>query len=76
MVFAVDAAEVKELPGETAAATGQVAEQIAAIQANTSAVASGIHATSEIIGRMDSVQVRIAEILEAQATMARNLDTL
>ncbi len=74
--FAVVAAEVKELARETAAATGQVAEQIAAIQANTSAVASGIHATSEIIGRMDSVQVRIAEILEAQATMARNLDTL
>jgi GAF domain-containing protein len=74
--FAVVAAEVKELARETAAATGQVAEQIAAIQANTSAVASGIHATSEIIGRMDSVQVRIAEILETQATMARNLDTL
>ncbi len=73
--FAVVAAEVKELARETAAATGQVAEQIAAIQANTSAVASGIHATSEIIGRMDSVQVRIAEILQAQATMARNLDT-
>ncbi len=51
-----------------------MAEQIAAIQANTSAVASGIHATSEIIGRMDSVQVRIAEILEAQATMARSLN--
>jgi GAF domain-containing protein len=74
--FAVVAAEVKELARETAAATSQVAEQIEAIQANTSAVAGGIHATSEIIGRMDSVQVRIAEILETQATMARELDSL
>jgi hypothetical protein len=74
--FAVVAAEVKELARETAAATGQVAEQIAAIQSTTSAVSSGIHATSEIIGRMDSVQVRIAEILETQATMARSLDSL
>ena len=74
--FAVVAAEVKELARETAAATSQVAEQIEAIQANTSAVANGIHATSEIIGRMDSVQVRIAEILETQATMARELDSL
>ena len=74
--FAVVAAEVKELARETASATGQVAEQIAAIQANTGAVAGGIHATSEIIGRMDSVQVRIGEILEIQATMAGELDSL
>jgi methyl-accepting chemotaxis protein len=74
--FAVVAAEVKELARETASATSQVAEQIEAIQANTTAVAGGIHATSEIIGRMDSVQVRIGEILETQATMARALDNL
>jgi GAF domain-containing protein len=74
--FAVVAAEVKELARETASATGQVAQQIAAIQANTEAVAGGIHATSEIIGRMDSVQARIAEILQTQATMAADLDSL
>ena len=74
--FAVVAAEVKELARETASATGQVAEQIAAIQANTTSVSSGIHATSEIIGRMDSVQATIIEILETQATMARELESL
>jgi methyl-accepting chemotaxis protein len=74
--FAVVAAEVKELARETAAATGQVAEQIDAIQTNARAVATGIHGTSEIIGQMDSVQLRIAEILETQATMARELDSL
>ena len=50
--------------------TAQVADQIAAIQANTRSVASGIHATSEIIGRMDSVQAQIGEVIEAQARMA------
>ena len=74
--FAVVAAEVKELARETDSATSQVAEQIEAIQANTTAVAGGIHATSEIIGRMDSVQVRISEILETQARMAHELDSL
>jgi GAF domain-containing protein len=71
--FAVVASEVKELARETAEATGQVAEQIAAIQTNTSSVASGIHATSEIIGRMDAVQARIGEILETQSRMASGL---
>jgi GAF domain-containing protein len=71
--FAVVASEVKELARETAEATGQVSEQIAAIQTNTTSVASGIHATSEIIGRMDAVQARIGEILETQSRMASNL---
>jgi putative methionine-R-sulfoxide reductase with GAF domain len=72
--FAVVASEVKELARETAEATGQVSDQIAAIQTNTSSVAQGIHATSEIIGRMDAVQARIGEILEAQSRMARTFD--
>ena len=74
--FAVVAAEVKELARETASATGQVAEQISAIQVSTGTVASGIHATSEIIGQMDAVQARINEILQVQATMAQDLDSL
>jgi transcriptional regulator with GAF, ATPase, and Fis domain len=71
--FAVVASEVKDLARETAQATGQVAEQIAAIQANTASVASGIHATSEIIGRMDSVQARIGAVIESQAAMASQI---
>ncbi len=71
--FAVVASEVKELARETAHATGQVAEQIAAIQANATSVAAGIHATSEIIGRMDSVQARIGAVIETQAAMASEI---
>ncbi|MDP9826963.1 GAF domain-containing protein [Kineosporia succinea] len=73
--FAVVASEVKDLAQETARATGQVAEQIAAIQANARSVASGIQSTSEIIGQMDAVQMRIQEILEVQARMAQELES-
>jgi methyl-accepting chemotaxis protein len=69
--FAVVAGEVKDLARETADATEKVADQITAIQSSTGAVATGIHATSEIIGTMDAVQSRITEVLERQATMAR-----
>jgi putative methionine-R-sulfoxide reductase with GAF domain len=69
--FAVVAGEVKDLARETADATEKVADQIAAIQSSTGAVATGILATSEIIGTMDAVQSRIAEVLERQAAMAR-----
>ncbi|GII05691.1 GAF domain-containing protein [Planobispora takensis] len=72
--FAVVAAEVKELARETAEATGKVAEQIAGIQSSARSVAEGIHTTSEIIGRMDAVQVLIGEALEEQAGMARAFD--
>ncbi|MCD5309323.1 methyl-accepting chemotaxis protein [Kineosporia babensis] len=72
--FAVVASEVKNLAQETARATGQVSDQIAAIQQNARSVATGIQSTSEIIGQMDSVQVRIQEILEVQAQMARELE--
>jgi len=69
--FAVVANEVKELARETAAATDKVSEQVAAIQAGTESVSSGIHATSEVIGELDAVQARIGDILEEQIRMAR-----
>ena len=72
--FAVVAGEVKDLARETSEATGQVADQIAAIQANCASVAAGIHATSEIIGRMDSVQVQIGEVLKRQGAMAATFE--
>ena len=68
--FAVVASEVKDLARETATATQRVADQIAGIQASSRSVATGIHATSEIIGQLDLVQTRIGEVLEEQAQMA------
>ncbi|WIM98351.1 methyl-accepting chemotaxis protein [Actinoplanes oblitus] len=71
--FAVVAGEVKDLARETAEATQKVAEQIAGIQASAETVAAGIHTTSETIGKMDAVQVRMNEVLAEQAEMARAL---
>jgi GAF domain-containing protein len=68
--FAVVASEVKDLARETAKATQRVSDQIAGIQSSSRSVAEGIHATSEIIGELDTVQARIGEVLEEQARMA------
>ena len=73
--FAVVANEVKDLARETAAATKRVSDQIAGMQASSESVASGIHATSEVIGRLDAVQAQIGEILEEQVQMAKAFDT-
>jgi hypothetical protein len=68
--FAVVASEVKELARETAKATQRVTDQIAALQASSQTVSSGIHTTAEIIGELDVVQSRIGEVLEEQVSMA------
>uniref|UniRef100_UPI002615C729 methyl-accepting chemotaxis protein n=1 Tax=uncultured Nocardioides sp. TaxID=198441 RepID=UPI002615C729 len=72
--FAVVASEVKELAQATARATQTVAEQIAAIQSSSRSVTAEIHATSETIGRLDTVQARIGEVLERQVEVARALE--
>ncbi|MBM7804909.1 hypothetical protein JOD57_000746 [Geodermatophilus bullaregiensis] len=72
--FAVVASEVKDLARETAAATQRVSDQIAGIQASSEQVTAGIHATSEVIGRLDAVQARINDVLEEQVRMARSID--
>ena len=73
--FAVVASEVKDLARETAAATQQVSDQIAGIQASSEQVTAGIHATSDVIGRLDAVQARITDVLEEQVRMARSIET-
>jgi GAF domain-containing protein len=73
--FAVVATEVKELAGGTSAATSRVEQQVADIQANTTAVAAGIESVSSTIRRMDEVQARIGEVLDEQRRMARAFQT-
>lgn len=71
--FAVVAGEVKELARETAEATERVNGQVAALQANAQAVATGIATTSQIISRIDLVQNEMNTVLERQAEMATSL---
>ena len=73
--FAVVAGEVKELARETAEATKQVTEQIAGIQSSSTAVADGIHTTSQVIAKLDAVQASMTVILERQAGMAATFRT-
>ena len=68
--FAVVAAEVKDLARETAEATQRVAQQIAGIQASSRSVAAGIGETGRVIGELDVVQARIADVLARQEQMA------
>jgi len=68
--FAVVAGEVKELARATAEATGKVAQRIADIQSSSAAVAAGIAATAESIGRLDAVNARTADVLSEQEAMA------
>jgi chromosome segregation ATPase len=63
--------DLEKTTDESAEATQKVTDQIAGIQTSAKSVSTGIHTTSETIGRMDAVQARINEVLEEQATMAR-----
>lgn len=73
--FAVVATEVKELAGGTSAATSRVEQQVADIQANTTAVAAGIESVRTTIRRMDEVQARIGRVLDEQRELARAFQT-
>ncbi len=64
--FAVVASEVKVLARQTADATGQIAEQIGAIQTATKDTVGAIATISETIGSIDEVASAIAAAIEEQ----------
>jgi methyl-accepting chemotaxis protein len=64
--FAVVAAEVKALADQTAKATGQIGEQIKAIQEATRNSAQSIRGITETIGRVDDTATSIAAAVEQQ----------
>jgi len=64
--FAVVAGEVKDLAQETARATEEIAVQVGAIQADTSASVSAITQISEIVGSINDYQTTIAAAVEEQ----------
>ncbi len=64
--FAVVAAEVKALADQTAKATGQIGEQIKAIQEATRHSAQSIQGITETIGRVDDTATSIAAAVEQQ----------
>jgi methyl-accepting chemotaxis protein len=75
--FAVVASEVKELAKETAKATGDIGNRIAAIQGDASAVAAAIAQITMVIGDITDFQGTIASAVEQQTVttneIARNI---
>ncbi|GAA2884351.1 methyl-accepting chemotaxis protein [Actinoplanes cyaneus] len=75
--FAVVASEVKELSQETARATEDIGQRVAAIQTDTAGAVAAIEEISEIIGRINEFQTTIASAVEEQTVttneMSRNV---
>jgi len=65
--FAVVAGEVKDLAKETAQATGDIDERIAAIQADSVEAAQALEQISATIAQISEVQERIAAAMSTQA---------
>jgi len=64
--FAVVATEVKDLAQETARATGEIAQQVETIQANTVDAVNAIAQITEVISRISEFQTTIASAVEEQ----------
>jgi methyl-accepting chemotaxis protein len=75
--FAVVASEVKELSQETARATEDIGQRVAAIQSDTAGAVAAIAEISEIIARINEFQTTIASAVEEQTVttneMSRNV---
>jgi len=71
--FAVVAAEVKTLAEQTAKATSEISQQIAEIQTSTRASVDSIGAIGEVISNVESVSTSIADAIEAQNNMTREI---
>ncbi|MCR6629228.1 MAG: methyl-accepting chemotaxis protein [Magnetospirillum sp.] len=71
--FAVVAHEVKNLATQTAKATEQIGEQIAAVQAATTQAVGSIGAITKVIGRMNTVTTAIASAVEEQGAATQEI---
>lgn len=71
--FAVVAQEVKALAGETAKATQEIGQRIAAMQSATGRSVDAIQSISSTIRELDQFSARIARAVEQQAEAAREI---
>jgi methyl-accepting chemotaxis protein len=73
--FAVVASEVKNLANQTAKATGDISEQIAAIQNSSRVTAGSIQEISRVIGRISEVNTSISGAIEEQSAATREVSS-
>jgi len=71
--FAVVANEVKELAHQTHNATGQISEQISAIQADSENASQAIVSISQIVSKMNEHSQQVAAAMEEQADATREI---
>ncbi len=64
--FAVVAHEVKNLAGQTGRATGDIGQQIAAVQQESRAAVTAIKGIGDTIGRINAVSITVAGAVEQQ----------
>jgi methyl-accepting chemotaxis protein len=65
--FAVVAGEVKDLSQETASATGDISQKVAAMQRDTTGAFDAISRISQVIDRIDQLQQSISGAVEHQS---------
>ncbi|HEX2942679.1 MAG TPA: cache domain-containing protein [Rhodopila sp.] len=71
--FAVVASEVKTLANQTAQATGEISQQITAIQQASREGADAIRGIAATIGEIDSIATAIAAAIEEQGAATREI---
>jgi methyl-accepting chemotaxis protein len=71
--FAVVASEVKSLAGQTAKATTEISEQVAAIQSASDETVSAIRNVVEVITEIDQIGIAIASAIEEQGSATKEI---
>jgi methyl-accepting chemotaxis protein len=71
--FAVVASEVKSLAGQTAKATTEISEQIAAIQAASDETVTAIKHVVDVITEIDQIGTAIASAIEEQGSATKEI---
>ncbi len=71
--FAVVASEVKSLAGQTAKATTEISEQIAAIQAASDETVTAIQSVANVIAEIDQIGIAIASAIEEQGSATKEI---
>jgi methyl-accepting chemotaxis protein len=71
--FAVVASEVKSLAGQTAKATTEISEQIAAIQTASDETVSAIRNVADVIAEIDQIGTAIAAAIEQQGSATKEI---
>ena len=71
--FAVVASEVKSLAGQTAKATTEISEQIAAIQAASDQTVTAIQNVANVIAEIDQIGTAIAAAIEEQGSATKEI---